>query len=190
MGAVSPVPFVNDEMMAKVVEQVVEPTINGLSQEKIDYVGFVFIGLIAVKGEPYVIEYNCRLGDPETQVVLPRLGNDLIELLDAAASGNLASQTIELDRNTTTTVVMVSGGYPESYEKGYEIDGVKDIKKSMIFHAGTKRMHGAVVTNGGRVLAITSKGKDKEEALQKSYEVAEQINFEGKYFRKDIGFDL
>ena len=190
MGAISPVSFVDDAMMKKVINKVVEPTINGIAKEKINYIGFVFIGLIVVDGEPYVIEYNCRLGDPETQVVMPRLGNDLVELLDAAASGKLESQTIELDKNTATTVVMVSGGYPEAYDKGHSIVGIDAAKKSTVFHAGTQRKNGALVTNGGRVLAITSTGKDKQEALKKSYETANVIEYEGKYYRKDIGFDL
>lgn len=190
MGAISPVSFVDDAMMKKVINKVVEPTITGIAKEKINYIGFVFIGLIVVDGEPYVIEYNCRLGDPETQVVMPRLGNDLVELLDAAASGKLESQTIELDKNTATTVVMVSGGYPEAYNKGHSIVGIDAAKKSTVFHAGTQRKNGAIVTNGGRVLAITSTGKDKQEALKKSYETANVIEYEGKYYRKDIGFDL
>lgn len=190
MGAVSPVPFVDDVMMAKVEERIVKPTIDGLSKEKIDYVGFVFIGLIAVKGEPYVIEYNCRLGDPETEVILPRLGNDLVELFDATASGKLADQEIEIEEEAAVTVVMVSGGYPEAYAKGYEIEGADKIKKSTVFHAGTKRKNGSILTNGGRVLAITSRGKDKDDALKKSFAAAEKIAFEGKYYRKDIGFDL
>lgn len=190
MGAVSPVPFVDEVLMDKVVERIVKPTIDGIAKEKIDYIGFVFIGLIVVKGEPYVIEYNCRMGDPETEVVIPRLGNDLVELLDATVNGNLASQTIEIEKEAAVTVMMVSGGYPEAYEKGFEIEGIKDIKKSTVFHAGTKRRNGSVLTNGGRVLAITSRGKDKDQALKKSYEAADKISFEGKYCRKDIGFDL
>lgn len=190
MGAVSPVPFVDEAMMDKVIQKVVKPTIDGIAKEKIDYVGFVFIGLIAVKGEPYVIEYNCRLGDPETEVVLPRLGNDLAELLDATANGKLSDQTIEIEKEAAVTVMMVSGGYPEAYEKGFEITGADKVKTSTIFHAGTKRRNGSVLTNGGRVLAITSRGKDKDDALRKSYATAEKISFEGKYCRKDIGFDL
>jgi len=190
MGAVSPVPFVDDTMMETVISRIIEPTIKGISKEKIDYTGFIFIGLIVVEGEPYVIEYNCRMGDPETQVVMPRLANDLVELLDAAATGNLNTQTIKLEKNTATTVVMVSGGYPEAYDKGYSILGLENAKKSTVFHAGTRRKNGSLVTNGGRVLAITSTGKDKQEALEKSYATADLIEYEGKYFRKDIGFDL
>jgi phosphoribosylamine--glycine ligase len=190
MGAVSPVPFVDETMMKKVIERIVEPTISGLKKREIDYQGFIFFGLIEVNGEPKVIEYNCRLGDPETEVLLPRLKNDLVELFIACAKGELKDYQIEMDPRTVTTVMLVSGGYPEKYEKGkkIELDTVSD--DSIIYHAGTTTTDNTLVTNGGRVIAISSYGSDITSALAKSMEAAQKISFEGKYYRKDIGKDL
>ncbi|MBT8219788.1 MAG: phosphoribosylamine--glycine ligase [Bacteroidia bacterium] len=190
MGAISPVPFVDEAMMQKVIDRIIDPTVSGLRKEKIDYKGFIFFGLISVNGEPYLIEYNCRLGDPETEVVLPRLKNDIVELFQACGAGKLDIIEIEKDPRSAVTVVMVSGGYPESYEKGYPIEGELKTKKSNVFHAGTKKSNGSILTNGGRVLAITSFGKSKEEALKKSYATADKIEFKDKYLRRDIGFDI
>lgn len=191
MGAVSPVPFANREFMDKVDNQVIIPTIKGLKKEGIHYSGFIFFGIISVKGDPYVIEYNCRMGDPETEVVMPRIKSDLLDLFDGIASGTLGERDIEIDARSAATVMMVSGGYPEKYEKGKQIMGLKDFEKSIIFHAGTKENEdGAVVSNGGRVLAVTSYGKDLAKALKKSYETAETITFDDSNYRKDIGFDL
>lgn len=190
MGAVSPVPFVDDVLMKKVEDRVIKPTINGIHQKGIQYQGFVFIGLIKVGEEPYVIEYNCRLGDPETEVVLPRLKNDLVQLFQATDNGGLASVKIEKDERAATTIMLVSGGYPEAYEKGKLITGIDNINDSIVFHAGTKDVDGTVHTNGGRVLAITSYGSDIKTALDISNKNAEQISFEGKNYRRDIGFDL
>lgn len=191
MGAVSPVPFANREFMDKVENQVIIPTIKGLRKEGIDYKGFIFFGLISVKGDPYVIEYNCRMGDPETEVVMPRIKSDLLELFDGIATDTLSERDIEIDPRSAATVMMVSGGYPEAYEKGKTILGLKDFEKSTVFHAGTKANEdGAVTTNGGRVLAVTSYGKDIDRALEKSYKTIDEITFDGAYFRKDIGFDL
>lgn len=191
MGAVSPVPFANREFMDKVENQVIIPTIKGLKKEGINYKGFIFFGLISVKGDPYVIEYNCRMGDPETEVVMPRIKSDLLELFDGLATDTLGERDIEIDPRSASTVMMVSGGYPEEYEKGKAILGLKEFEKSVVFHAGTKATEdGAIVTNGGRVLAVTSFGKDIDRALEKSYKTIEEISFDGAYYRKDIGFDL
>jgi phosphoribosylamine--glycine ligase len=190
MGAVSPPPFVDAEMMAKVEERIVKPTIKGLQNRNIAYKGFVFIGLIRVNNEPYVIEDNCRMGDPETEVVLPRIKSDLVALLYATAKGDLHKQSIEIDERAATTIMLVSGGYPESYKKGKVMTGLDTISDSILFHAGTKTANGTILTNGGRVLAITSFGKTYKEALAISNKNATQINFEGKNYRKDIGFDL
>jgi len=190
MGAVSPPPFVDAEMMAKVDERVIKPTIAGLQNRGIKYEGFIFIGLISVAGEPYVIEYNCRMGDPETEVVMPRIESDLLPLLQAVGTPAFAEATLEHSDDTAATVMLVSGGYPGSYEKGKVITGEDDVEDSIVFHAGTKMDGDNLLTNGGRVIAITSLGADKDEAVAKSMSNAEKIHFEGKYFRKDIGFDL
>jgi phosphoribosylamine--glycine ligase len=190
MGAISPVPFLDDELMNKIEERVVKPTINGLQKDNIPYKGFVFIGLIRVNNEPYVIEYNVRMGDPETEVVIPRVKSDLVELFQAVGSQTLDKVAIELDDRAATTVMTVSGGYPEAYEKGKEIIGLDSIEDSIVFHAGTKTEEGKVVTNGGRVLAITSYGPDFREALATSYKNVAKFNFDKMYYRKDLGFDL
>ncbi len=191
MGAVSPVPFANREFMDKVDNQVIIPTIKGLKKEGIHYSGFIFFGIINVKGDPYVIEYNCRLGDPETEVVMPRIKSDLLDLFDGIASGTLGERDIEIDPRSAATIMMVSGGYPEAYEKGKQIMGLKDFEKSVVFHAGTtENEEGAVLTNGGRVLAVTSYGRDLVKALKKSYETVDSISFDDANYRKDIGFDL
>ena len=190
MGAVSPVPFVDQTLFQKVVDHIIEPTIEGIQEQQLEYIGFIFIGLIKVGNDPYVIEYNCRMGDPETEVVLPRLKNDLVELLLATAEGTLEECAIEIDTQAATTIMLVSGGYPQAYEKGKAIKGIEKIKDSLVFHAGTKLANQQVVTNGGRVLALTSLGKDFKKALAISKKNATKISFEGKYYRKDIGFDL
>jgi phosphoribosylamine--glycine ligase len=190
MGAVSPVPFAEGGFSDKVYNQVIIPTIKGLKKDEINYSGFIFIGIINVKGDPYVIEYNCRLGDPETEVVLPRLKSDLIDLFEGVASKTLSERDIEFDPRTAATVMLVSGGYPESYEKGKQIYGLNSIHDSIVFHAGTKADGPAVMTAGGRVLAVTSFGKDVDSALKISYENIKKIEFEGGYYRKDIGYDL
>lgn len=190
MGAVSPVPFAATGFMDKVYNQVIIPTVKGLKKDEIDYKGFVFIGLINVKGDPYVIEYNCRLGDPETEVVLPRLKSDLLDLFEGVATETLSERDIEFDDRSTATVMMVSGGYPEKYEKGKTIYGLNSIDSSLVFHAGTVADGPAVTTNGGRVLAVTSYGKDIKTALETSYSNIEKIEFENAYYRKDIGFDI
>ena len=190
MGAVSPVPFVDELLMKKVEDRIIRPTIKGLQNRNIRYQGFIFLGLIRVDNDPYVIEYNCRMGDPETEVVLPRLKTDLLELFKALSNGKLGDIDIEIDDQTATTLMLVSGGYPEAYEKGKVIHGLDSTEGSLIFHAGTRTENGQILTNGGRVLAITSFGKQISEALHQSMKNAEQISFEGKYFRKDIGFDL
>lgn len=190
MGAVSPVPFAEGGFSDKVYNQVIIPTIKGLKKDGIEYKGFIFIGLIRVNGDPYVIEYNCRLGDPETEVVLPRLKSDLIDLFEGVATSTLSERDIEFDPRTAATVMMVSGGYPEKYEKGKTIYGLNGVTDSVVFHAGTKADGPAVMTAGGRVLAVTSFGKDVTSALAVSYESAEKIEFEGAYYRKDIGHDL
>jgi phosphoribosylamine--glycine ligase len=190
MGAISPVPFMDDKLYQKIHDRIVKPTIEGLHKDNIPYVGFVFIGLIKVGEEPYVIEYNVRMGDPETQVVLPRVKNDLGELLLATAEGRLSQIEIETDDHSFTTIVAVSGGYPEGYKKGKEITGLKKVKGSNVFHAGTVVNEGKIFTNGGRVLAVTSHGEGHKSALKQSYEQIQKINFDGMYFRGDIGFDL
>ena len=190
MGAVSPVPFANEEFNRKVEERVVRPTIEGLQKDGIDYKGFVFFGLMNVGGDPYVIEYNVRMGDPETEVVMPRLKTDILSLFEAMAKGELEQAAFELDDRFCTTVMLVSQGYPGDYEKGKEITGVPDMKGSIVFHAGTKLADGKVVTNGGRVIAVSSFGKTMREALAQSYENVAKIHFDGMNFRRDIGFDL
>lgn len=190
MGSVSPVSFVDETLMQKVEERIVKPTVNGLHQKGIAYKGFIFIGLIMVGDEPYVIEYNCRMGDPETQSVFPRLKNDLVELFIALDNGNLATVDIQMEERAVATVILVSGGYPGSYVKGKAISGIEAVEGSLIFHAGTKEEAGQLKTNGGRVIALTSFGEDFKQALELSKTNAEKIQFEGKYYRRDIGFDL
>lgn len=190
MGAVSPPPFVDVEMMQKVEEHIVKPTIQGLQNRQIAYHGFIFLGLIRVNNEPYVIEYNCRMGDPETEVVLPRLKSDLVSLLYAAATDTMATQTIEIDSRAATTIMLVSGGYPEAYAKNKLMTGFDKVSDSLLFHAGTKKVGEEVRTNGGRVLAVTSYGETFKEALAISNKNAALIEFEGKNYRRDIGFDL
>lgn len=190
MGAISPVPFADEDFMDKIHNQIVKRTVEGLTKDNLPYKGFIFIGLIKVGDQPKVIEYNVRLGDPETEVVLPRLKNDLVEVFQAVADQTLNEIEIEIDQRTATTVMMVSGGYPEAYEKGKEITGLEKVKDSILFHAGTKLEGSKVVTNGGRVMAMTSYGNTISEALQKSYQNIEKIHFHKINYRKDIGFDL
>lgn len=190
MGAVSPVSFANREFMEKVKNQVIIPTMKGLKADGLQYQGFLFFGLIKVNGDPYVIEYNVRMGDPETEVVIPRLKSDLLHLFDGMASHTLSECDLEVDQRTCAAIMLVSGGYPEKYEKGKKITGLTDVKKSLLFHSGTALKGGDVVTSGGRVLAVTSLGVDLEDALKKSYESAELISFDKMNYRKDIGKDL
>lgn len=190
MGAISPVPFANREFMDKVENQVIIPTVKGLKKDNIPYSGFIFFGLIAVKGDPYVIEYNCRLGDPETEVILPRLKSDLIELFDGIATDTLSERDVEIDLRSASTVMLVSGGYPEKYEKGKEITIGETDDKTMVFHAGTSIKNNKVVSSGGRVITVTSYGKNLETALATSYKNLANISFENAYSRKDIGKDL
>ena len=190
MGAVSPVPFATEEFLIKIEEQIVKPTIKGFQKDDLPYKGFVFIGLIKVGDDPKVIEYNVRMGDPETEVVLPRLKNDFVEILQAMANGTLDRINIEIDERAATTIMLVSGGYPEAYEKGKVISGINHIKDSIPFHAGANIKDGQVVTSGGRVMAITSYGNTYKEAIKKSYQNIQKLHFDKMYYRKDIGFDL
>ena len=190
MGAISPVPFADKFFIERVEDRIIKPTIKGLQEEEIEYKGFIFIGLMNVNGDPKVIEYNVRMGDPETEVVIPRIKSDLLNLFKGISNGTFGEQDFYVDEDVATTVMLVSGGYPESYEKGKGISGLEEVENSIVFHAGTRKEEDKVLTNGGRVMAITSFGRTIEEALSKSFDNAEKVKFDGKYYRKDIGFDL
>ncbi|WP_413510910.1 phosphoribosylamine--glycine ligase [Myroides odoratus] len=190
MGAVSPVPFATEEFLKKIEDRIVIPTVEGIKKDQLDYKGFIFIGIIKVGDDPFVIEYNVRMGDPETEVVMPRVKSDLVELFQAIAKEELDTKSIVLDPRSATTVMLVSGGYPEEYEKGKVITGIEKVEDSIVFHAGTTIQNNEVVTNGGRVLAVTSYGNSYNEALKKSYQNIDKLNFDKIYYRKDIGFDL
>ena len=190
MGAVSPVPFATERFMELVKQKVIEPTIQGLKSENIPYQGFIFIGLMNHEGEPYVIEYNARMGDPETEVVLPRIESDFLSLLLAAAQGNLKTESLQISNQYAVTTMVVAGGYPEDYRKGDIMSGIEKVEEALVFHAGTREQDGQIVTSGGRVMALTGTSNTLERAIQKSQKAAQTIQFEGKNFRRDIGLDV